>query len=405
MKQEIIEATRLTREGRLAEAMALIRQGLGGKPARTDSHARVVNAPQIEAPPGTAAEAPTPEPPAAGATETNEKAPAGQAAAAPRVSVLHGMPVSELVGKLPGRGLAPRKVPAEAVAPAEGRWIAGAYTGAAGTRAYKLYLPSGYQGQPLALVVMLHGCTQSPDDFAAGTRMNFLAEGRGFLVVYPEQGAAANGSRCWNWFQAAHQQRDQGEPSLIAGITRQVMAEHHTDAGRVYVAGLSAGGAMAAIMAADYPDLYAAVGVHSGLAPGSAHDLPSGLQAMQNAHPPAGSATAGRAIPLILFQGDRDSTVHPRNAEEFIRQWAAAPDQPPVTTQGQTAGGRTYTCAVYHDGSGRAVVERWTVHGAGHAWSGGSRNGSFTDPAGPDASRELVRFFQEHPAGTAPPPA
>ena len=287
------------------------------------------------------------------------------------------------------------------VAPAAGQWIAGAYTGEAGTRAYKLYLPSGYHGQPLPLVVMLHGCTQSADDFAAGTRMNFLAEAEGLLVVYPEQAAAANSSRCWNWFQPADQQREQGEPSLIAGITRQVMAEHHVDAGRVYVAGLSAGGAMAAIMAAAYPDLYAAVGVHSGLAPGSAHDLPSALQAMQRGGRGAGSAAPGRAIPLILFHGDRDSTVHPRNAEEFIRQWAGASDPPRVTLrQGQVPGGRAYSCAVYQDPSGQTLVERWTVHGASHAWSGGSRNGSFTDPAGPDASRELVRFFREHPRTT-----
>jgi poly(hydroxyalkanoate) depolymerase family esterase len=252
---------------------------------------------------------------------------------------------------------------------------------------------------------MLHGCTQSPDDFAVGTRMNFLAEVGGFLVLYPEQDASANISRCWNWFQAADQQRDQGEPSLIAGITRQVMAEHHVDASRVYVAGLSAGGAMAAIMAAAYPDLYAAVAVHSGLAPGNAHDLPSALQAMQHGRPRAGSAPGIRAIPLILFHGDQDSTVHPRNAEQFIRQWASGPDQPHVMSrQGQAPGGRDYTCMVYQDASGQAVVERWTVHGADHAWSGGSPNGSFTDPAGPDASQEFIRFFREHPRRTAPSP-
>jgi poly(3-hydroxybutyrate) depolymerase len=158
---------------------------------------------------------------------------------------------------------------------------------------------------------------------------------------------------------------------------------------------------MAAILAAAYPDLYAAVGVHSGLAPGSAHDLPSALQAMQRGSLGAGSGAPGRAIPLILFQGDHDSTVHPRNAEEFIRQWAVAPDQPRVTLrQGQVAGGRAYSCALYQDPSGQTFVERWTVHGASHTWSGGSPNGSFTDPAGPDASRELVRFFREHPRTT-----
>jgi poly(hydroxyalkanoate) depolymerase family esterase len=411
MKTEMIEAARLTREGRLAEALALIRRslGLGSAPAGGEG---VVEAPAIDVTSRSASEPPAPEPPPAGGAETAEEPPAqpetGRGGTFHRVpapplasldlSFLGGLPTPDISSKLPGRGLSRRQFPAEVVAPAAGQWTAGAYTGEAGRRAYKLYLPSGYDGQGLPLVVMLHGCTQSADDFAAGTRMNFLAEAEGLLVVYPEQAATANSSRCWNWFQSADQQRGQGEPALIAGITRQVMAEHHVDAGRVYIAGLSAGGAMAAILAAAYPDLFAAVGVHSGLAPGSAHDLPSALQAMQGRGLGGGSGASGRAIPLILFQGDRDSTVHPRNAEEFVRQWwAGAPDQPRETMrQGQVAGGRAYSCAVYQDASGQTFVERWTVHGAKHSWSGGSPNGSFTDPAGPGASRELARFFREH---------
>lgn len=193
---------------------------------------------------------------------------------------------------------------------------------------------------------MLHGCTQSPEDFAAGTRMNLLAEEEGLLVAYPEQAAAANPSKCWNWFRTADQQRESGEPSLIAGITRQVMGKHNVDARRVYVAGLSAGGAMAAIMAATYPDLYAAVGVHSGLAPGSAHDLPSALQAMQQGKH-SGRAVAGQIIPLILFQGDLDLTVHPRNADELIRQCDIKPGKQNVTVHhGEVTGGKAYTRAV-----------------------------------------------------------
>jgi poly(hydroxyalkanoate) depolymerase family esterase len=264
----------------------------------------------------------------------------------------------------------------------------------------------------MPLVVMLHGCTQDPDDFAAGTGMNFLAEEVGFLVAYPAQAACANASKCWNWFQAAHQQRDKGEPSCIAGITRGVMAEYHADARRVFVAGLSAGGAMAAIMATTYPDLYAAVGVHSGLAAGCAHDLPSAFAAMQHGGN-ARQSSVGRVVPLILFHGDHDATVHPDNADHLLRQWATvepvatAGATPSVTVrQGQAAGGRAYTCATYHDARGRVVVERWTIHGAGHSWSGGSPGGSYTDPAGPDASREMVRFFDEHPRETTvPPPA
>ncbi len=296
------------------------------------------------------------------------------------------------------RAPAPRPIPLETATPAGSRWLAGVYTGSGATCTYKLYIPSHCRRRSLPLIVMLHGCSQSADDFAAGTRMNFLAETEGFLVVYPEQPASANELRCWNWFEASHQERDQGEPALIAGITRQIIAEHHVDRRRVYIAGLSAGGAMAAIMAAEYPDLYAAVGVHSGLTPGSAHDLPSALEAMRHGRRPPDAAAPRRPIPLILFQGDEDSTVHPRNADEFVRQWLADPTQPPATVrQGQVPDGRPYTCAVYHDLNGQTLVERWTVHGAEHAWSGGSSPGSFTDPAGPDASQQLVRFFREHP--------
>lgn len=405
MKTQMMEARRLTREGRLAEATALIRDSLGLGSAPVGARSRVVSGPAIEDTLNRASEPPAPEPPPASGTETGQKPPAqpetgrrSNPFAPLDLASLGGLPMPKISNKLPGCGLSRSQFPAEVIAPAAGQWTVGVYTGEAGRRAYKLYLPSGYHGQPLPLLVMLHGCTQSVDDFAAGTRMNFLAEAEGLLVVYPEQTAAANSSRCWNWFQPADQQRARGEPALIAGITRQVMAGHPVDAGRVYIAGLSAGGAMAAILAAAYPDLYAAVGVHSGLAPGCAHDLPSALQAMQRGGVGAGPGASGRALPLILFQGDHDATVHPRNAEEIVRQWAPVPDQLRVTQhQGQVAGGRAYSCAVYQDPSGRTLLERWIVHGANHAWSGGSRQGSFTDPAGPDATRELARFFREHP--------
>ena len=298
----------------------------------------------------------------------------------------------------------------------EGQFIQGAYTNPAGTRAYKLYIPSGYHGQAVPLVVMLHGCTQNPDDFAAGTRMNELAEQHQFLVVYPAQTIAANPSQCWNWFQAAHQHPDRGEPSLLAGITRQLLSAYSINARQVYVAGLSAGGAMAMILGVSYPEIYAAIGVHSGLAYGAAHDLPSAFAAMRHGGEAAAAQRGARPavetgpqlIPTIVFHGDRDTTVHPRNADQVLAHWAqryagGGPDTGAGTklrvtvSRGQAPGGRAYTRARYHDANGHTVLERWLVHEAGHAWFGGSPDGSFTDPQGPDASQAMIHFFYHQP--------
>jgi poly(hydroxyalkanoate) depolymerase family esterase len=277
-----------------------------------------------------------------------------------------------------------------------GEFIAGSYTHQHGTRPYKLYIPTGYAtGKALPLVVMLHGCTQNPDDFAAGTRMNLLAEERQCFVLYPAQTRSANRSQCWNWFKRAHQRRDKGEPAIIVGMTREVLKRYGIDAHKVYVAGLSAGGAMAAVMGAAYPDVYAAVGVHSGLPVGSAHDLPSAFAAMRGAPPasPSGAA-AGRVVPAIVFHGDRDATVHPRNGEQVATQCVNRNESIDVVVErGQAPGGHTYTRSIHRDAAGRVVLEHWEVHGAGHAWCGGSARGSYTDPRGPDAAREMLRFF------------
>ncbi len=290
--------------------------------------------------------------------------------------------------------------------PASGQFVDGIYTNAAGKCAYKLYIPSAYTGRAVPLLVMLHGCTQTPIDFAAGTRMNAFADKGMFLVAYPEQASSANGSRCWNWFQHAHQHRGAGEPSLIAGITRQILSTYSVDANRVYIAGMSAGGAMAAILAVTYPDLYAAVGVHSGLAYRAAHNLSSGFAAMKRgaSHYPQKLV---KTIPLIVFHGDHDRTVSPVNADHMLDQWLSGIDEEPGTLsssagdatleQGQVVGGHTYTRFIYYDAHGRAIVEKWIVHQAGHAWSGGSPTGTFTDPKGPDASAEMLRFFMKHP--------
>ena len=267
------------------------------------------------------------------------------------------------------------------------------YTNAAGTRHYKLYVPASYTGEQAApLIVMLHGCTQDPDDFAAGTQMNVLAEELQCLVVYPAQSMQANTSRCWNWFNAADQQRDQGEPSIIAGITREVMTHYATNPEQVYVAGLSAGGAMATIMGTLYPELYAAVGVHSGLPFASASDLPSALSAMKGEfkrqHVP------GRAIPIIVFHGDKDTTVHPVNGDAVIAQGARHVSKEIAVQPGRVPDGHAYTRTLHQRADGTVHAEHWLIHGAGHAWSGGSAHGSYTDGRGPDASREMMRFFR-----------
>jgi poly(hydroxyalkanoate) depolymerase family esterase len=248
---------------------------------------------------------------------------------------------------------------------------------------------------------MLHGCTQSPDDFAAGTRMNAIAEGQTCLVAYPAQASNANPAKCWNWFRPSDQRRGQGEPSLIAGITRQVMRDYVVDPGRVYVGGLSAGAAAAAVMGAAYPDLFAAIGVHSGLACGAASDMPSAFAAMRQGESPSthdisAAAAQGPTVPTIVFHGDCDTTVHPRNSDHVIARAKGTTSAQTKVHRGQIPGGHAYTRTLHVDASGRTILEQWEIHGAGHAWSGGSPAGSYTDPRGPDAAREMLRFFLEH---------
>jgi poly(hydroxyalkanoate) depolymerase family esterase len=281
-----------------------------------------------------------------------------------------------------------------------GHFSTHSYSNAAGRRQYRLYVPAGTASTPMPLVVMLHGCTQDADDFAAGTQMNALAERHGFLVAYPVQPKQANPSKCWNWFRPNDQSRERGEPSLIAGITREIIATHNVDPARVYVAGLSAGGAMAAIMISEYPELYAAAGVHSGLAARCAHNLPSALAAMKGGtqrvevqRAPCDPLAAQR--PIIVFHGDADATVHLSNAARIVsgfeRQHGGVDEK-----RRNTAGRRDCTVVRLMSRSG-VEAELWTIHGAPHAWAGGSARGSFTDASGPDASGEMLRFFLEHP--------
>ena len=272
------------------------------------------------------------------------------------------------------------------------------FTNAAGTRAYKLYVPAMLEGSP-PMLVMLHGCTQSADDFAAGTRMNTLADAHGFLVVYPEQAQGANVSKCWNWFQPQDQARGGAEPGLIAGIVQEVAARHGADPRRIFVAGLSAGAAMAVILGQTHPEVFAAVGAHSGLPYGSAHDIPSALAAMKGGRGAVAGSALAEAVPTIVFHGDRDHTVQHSNGSLIVQQAIAAyadkgaGPMEATTDRGTSPDGRGYSRTVHADAQGQARIESWTLHGAGHAWSGGSASGSYTDGTGPDASAEMLRFF------------
>ena len=298
------------------------------------------------------------------------------------------------------------------------------FNGSAGSRPYFVYTPINYQtSEVVPLVVMLHGCTQNPTDFANGTQMNSLADQKQFIVVYPQQTSSANSSECWNWFLTADQARGSGEPAIIAGIVQAVeqnTSQWSIDRNRVYVAGMSAGACMAVVMGATYPDVFAAIGVHSGLEYQAGTDQTSGTLALSQGGPSPtqqGQAafnamgSVARVVPTIDFQGQSDSTVFPLNGDQVIQQWMqtdhlasngtynASFNSPTTTTNGQVSGsgGHAYTVQTWNDTNGNEIEEYWKISGMGHAWSGGSSSGSFTDANGPSATSAMYTFFLNHP--------
>lgn len=302
-------------------------------------------------------------------------------------------------------------------------WQQYTYNGPAGSRPYFIYTPANYRvGTAVPMIVMLHGCTQTPADFAAGTQMDQLADQKQFIIVYPQQTSTYNQEECWNWFDSADQSRGSGEPAIIAGIVQaveQTTSQWTIDTHRIYAAGLSAGAAMTVILGATYPDIFAAIGVQSGLEYQAATTSTASFTALRQGGPdPAqqGQAaynamgSAARVLPTITFHGTSDYLVYPINGEQVVRQWMqtnhlashntynASFNSPTSTTKGQVAGGHSYSVYTWNDNNGNEVQEYWLVNGMGHGWSGGSSSGTFTDPQGPGATPAIYNFFMNHPA-------
>jgi poly(hydroxyalkanoate) depolymerase family esterase len=408
MKHDLVaamrRATEATRAFDLAKATAIIQNALAPDTVPEGARPRH-NLPLLLAPAGAEA---------GKVSETPDQPPA-----APPRARAPGLvrPLGDVVRRLRegrmtlGRGRLPdvvqRRAPTLPI-PEGAQFQAHSFTCAAGTRSYRLYVPATLGERPRGLIVMLHGCTQTPEDFAAGTAMNAQAETHRLLVAYPAQTAAENAMSCWNWFRPGDQRRTAGEPAIIAGLTEAIVAEFGVPRDCVFVAGLSAGGAMAAVMGATYPELYAAVGVHSGLAHGAASDVLSAFAAMRGetsiAMRPMLSPSSDPAPRVIVFHGTADTTVHPANAERIVAAaQRPAPSGPLRSERGTAGNGRGYLRKVAERADGTPGIECWMIQGGGHAWSGGHPSGSYTDPHGPDASAEMVRFFLRAPAeGGAP---
>ncbi|HEY3622815.1 MAG TPA: PHB depolymerase family esterase [Roseiarcus sp.] len=275
------------------------------------------------------------------------------------------------------------------------RFLRRTYRGPAGSLNYRLYVPADHERRELALVLMLHGCLQDPEDFALGTRMNDLAEEFGLIVAYPHQPRRANPSGCWNWFDRRHQNRGSGEPAKLAGLAQALAKEFDIRRERIFAAGLSAGGAMAEILGAAYPDVFDAVGIHSGLPYKSAGDVPSAFAAMKGtaAFDPAPPAASDRRSRKIIFHGLADGTVNPVNGERILDEVERGETSLTRSDLDWPIEGGRVTRTALKDADGRPVAEQWLVEGGEHAWFGGDPRGSYTQAVGLDASRVMVRFF------------
>lgn len=301
----------------------------------------------------------------------------------------------------------------------QGRWENGKAVCEAGSRGYRLWVPTGYDTRVAApLVVMLHGCRQKAEDLARISGMNDVAGKNNFLVVYPEQTIRGNPFRCWNWFEARHQLRGMGEPAILAAVVERVRAFHNVDAERIHVAGISAGAAMAVTLGVTYPEVFSAAGMVAGLEFAAANGVLSGLKAMKQGGPdpnqqgivafeamrPVLGKNSRRRMPIIVFQGEADSTVHPANADQLIEQWAMTnhllaaedgkyPNWAVEVTCGAVPDGYAYQKSAYKDPAGRLLMEKWMVKGLDHAWPGSPVAAEYSDPRGPNASEEMWRFF------------
>ena len=396
LPQQLEAATSLVRQGQLARATQAIQDALQGKnitPAAPDAFTAPAAAPFATPPRSSSAQPARWRPPLDAEIQD---------------AVVLERPVPSPTAA-PAAHAAQTKAPAPRVKPQRteppGSFTRVALQHGGMQRHYWLSVPpDAKSGADMPLVVMLHGCTQNPQDFATGTGMNAAAAPANALVLYPAQPPSANHNGCWNWFVPEHQQRDQGEPDLLVAMLRYVKERHPVDAKRVYAAGLSAGGAMAALLGREYPDIFAAIGVHSGLQAGAAHNMLAALSAMKTGaklNPHVQPSRAGRAPALIVFHGDADGTVNAKNGEQLVQATLNTLHGGPATAQrqtqqGQSPAGQPFTQTVYR-ADNTVVAEHWLLHGAGHAWSGGHPGGSHTDARGVDATGEMLRFFLEHP--------